>query len=548
MISCSLTQKLSLGLAALLMCSPAFGAGLSQTERRQKGEVYMNMGDEPPSMDPTKQADTLSGMWLGHIYEGLMTPDKTGKNYIPGAAESMQVSADGKTYTFKIRKNAKWHDGKPVKAQDFEFAFRRLVDPKFASEYSFIAVTAQIAGADEIIKGKKPITELGARALNDSTFEVKLNNAVSFFPSLMAFSVFFPVRKDIVEKFGEKFAANADSIIGNGPFKLTSWVHEASMRIEKAPTYWNAADVKLNAIEAPVLLKDPGASYSQFATGGLDMVGLDRDRLKIAQKDKLAIKNYQDGGVFWLDMNQRKGKLFSNVTIRQALRFALNRNELVNKVLAVPGTKPAYGIVPDYMPGSKTGSSFRKESGMTWKDGDTASAKKFIQEYLQATKQTKVPPFTILGDDGTNGKMQAEYLQSYLKNIFNTEIKIDLVPFKTRLQRMRDGDFDIVWAGWGPDYLDSMTFMDLFMSNNENNHGEFKDAKFDAMIKQAQVESDAAKRIKILLDAEKYLILEQAAVIPYFQRGRAYVSANGLQGFLRSQVGSDPNFRYASWK
>jgi oligopeptide transport system substrate-binding protein len=453
--------------SALLASSTALAVGLSQEQRRAAGEIYMNMGDEPPSMDPTKQADTLSGMWLGHIYEGLMTPDRTGKKYIPGAAEAMTVSPDGKTYTFKIRKNARWHDKQPLRAQDFEYAFRRLVDPKYASEYSFIAATAQIVNAEEIIAGKKPIAELGAKAINDSTFEVKLKNPVPFFPSLMAFSTFFPVRKDIVEKFGDKFAANADSIVGNGPFKLTKWVHESSMRVEKADTYWNAADVKIKAIEAPVLLKDPGASYSQFSTGGLDMVGLDRDRLKLAQKEKRAINNYQDGSVFWLELNQRPDAVFSSLKLRQALRFTLNRAEFVNKIMAIPGTKPAFGVVPDYMAGTKPGSSFRKDAKLAWKDADLAQGKKFIKEYLAETKQTKVPPFTILGDDGTNGKMQAEYLQSFLQKAFETEVRIELVPFKTRLQRMRDGKFDIVWAGWGPDYMDAMTFLDLFMKTNE---------------------------------------------------------------------------------
>jgi oligopeptide transport system substrate-binding protein len=543
-----LQGRFVIGLASLLLCTHAVAKGLSQADRRAAGEVYINMGDEPPSMDPTKQADSLSGMWLGHIYEGLMTPDKTGKNYIPGAAESIQVSPDGKTYTFKIRKNAKWHDGKPVVAQDFEYAFRRLVEPKFASEYSFIAVTAQIAGADEIIKGKKPVTELGARALNASTFEVKLNNAVPFFPSLMAFSVFFPVRKDVVEKFGEKFAANADSIIGNGPFKLTNWVHEASMRVEKANTYWNAADVKITAIEAPVLLKDPGAAYSQFATGGLDMIGLDRDRLKIAQKSKLPIKNYQDGSVFWLEMNQRLNATFSNVKMRHALRFALNRGELVNKILGVPGTKAAFGIVPDYMPGAKAASTFRKESIISWKDSDLASAKKMIQEYLAETKQTKIPAFTILGDDGTNGKMQAEYLQSFLKKVFDTEVKIDLVPFKTRLQRMRDGQFDIVWAGWGPDYLDSMTMIERFLSDNSNNYGGFSNTKFDSLVKSARTETNPQTRARKLADAENLLVLELSGVVPCYQPSRAYLMAEGLQGYAHAHLGIDPDFRFASWK
>ena len=532
------------------LASDAMSAGLSLEQRRKADEVYINLSDEPPSMDPTKQADAISGMWLGHIYEGLMTPDKTGKNYVLGSAEAVKVSPDGLQYTYTIRKNAKWQDGKALTAKDFEFAFRRLVDPKFASEYSFIAITAQIHNAEEIVKGKMPPSELGAKAINDTTFQIKLKSPVLFFNSLMAFNVFYPIREDMVKKYGDKFSTNVDSIIGNGPFKLTKWVHESSMRMEKSDTYWNASAIKLKAIEAPVILKDGGAVYSQLITGGLDMDmgALDRDRLKLAQKDKKAISSYPDGSVWWFEMNQRPGKVFSNLNMRQALRTVLNRSEFVNKVIAIPGTKVAYGIVPDFLPGSKANLSFRKESGFTYKDNDAATAKKYIDAYLAETKQTKIPSFTILGDDRSAAKTQVEYLQGFLKKALQTEVKIDIVPFKARLQRMQDGQFDIVMAGWGPDYFDSMTFMDLFMSNNDNNHGPFKDPKFDAMIVSAQKETDLAKRTSILVAAEKYLVEEKAGVVPVYQRSRSYIYSEGLQGFIRPPLGADPNFRYAHWK
>lgn len=549
-----LSKLLKMSLIGSVMTSAlakdVHAAGLSLEQRRKAQEVYLNLIDEPPSMDPTKQADAVSGMWLGHIYEGLMTSDKTGKNYVLGSAEAVKVSKDGLQYTYTIRKNAKWQDGKALSAKDFEFAFRRLVDPKFASEYSFIAITAQIVNAEEIVKGKKAPSELGAKALNDSTFQVQLKSPVTFFNSLMAFNVFYPIREDIVKKFGDKFSTNVESIVGNGPFKLTRWVHESSMRMEKSPTYWNASAIKLNAIDAPVILKDGGAIYSQQITGGLDMNmgALDRDRLKLAQKDKKAISSYQDGSVWWFEMNQRPQKLFSNQNLRQALRLVLNRSEFVNKVIAIPGTKAAFGIVPDFLPGSKPSSTFRKESGLAWKDNDLASAKKYIAAYLAETKQTKVPSFTLLGDDGSAAKTQIEYLQGFLKKAFQTEVKIDIVPFKTRLQRMQDGQFDLVMAGWGPDYFDSMTFMDLFMSNNENNHGPFKDAKFDALIVSAQKENDVVKRTAILTAAEKYLVEEKAGVVPVYQRSRSYIYSEGLEGFVRPPLGADPNLRYAYWK
>ncbi len=550
MISKLLKMSIMGSVLSSALAKDVHAAGLSLDQRRKAQEVYLNLIDEPPSMDPTKQADAVSGMWLGHIYEGLMTQDKTGKNYVLGSAEAVKVSKDGLQYTYTIRKNAKWQDGKALSAKDFEFAFRRLVDPKFASEYSFIAITAQIVNAEEIVKGKKAPSELGAKALNDSTFQVQLKSPVAFFNSLMAFNVFYPIREDIVKKFGDKFSTNVESIIGNGPFKLTRWVHESSMRMEKSPTYWNASAIKLNAIDAPVILKDGGAIYSQQITGGLDMNmgALDRDRLKLAQKDKKAISSYQDGSVWWFEMNQRPQKLFSNQNLRQALRLVLNRSEFVNKVIAIPGTKVAFGIVPEFLPGSKPSSTFRKESGLAWKDNDLASAKKYIAAYLAETQQTKVPSFTLLGDDGGAAKTQIEYLQGFLKKAFQTEVKIDIVPFKTRLQRMQDGQFDLVMAGWGPDYFDSMTFMDLFMSNNENNHGPFKDAKFDEMIVSAQKENDVVKRTAILTAAEKYLVEEKAGVVPVYQRSRSYIYSEGLEGFVRPPLGADPNLRYAYWK
>lgn len=518
----------------------------TQAERRAKQEVFFNAGDEPPSMDPTKQVDAVSGMWLGHIYEGLMTYDKN-NNVVPGTAEKMEVSADGKTYTFTIRKNAKWHDGKPVTAHDFEFAWKRLVDPAYASEYSFIAETAQLENAGDIIAKKKQSSELGVKATSDHTLQVKLATAVPYFPSMMAFQSFFPVRKDLVEKHGDKFSTNLESVVGNGPFKLTRWVKENSMRVEKAPTYWNASAIKITAIEAPTIIKDNGSAYNVFLTGGIDQTGLDSERLKQAQKDKLQIRTYNDGAVFYFEANVRDGRLFSNKKMRQALKLAINRREYVNKIVAIPGNKPAFGIVPDYMPGSKAGTSYRKEVPLSWKDGDIEGARKLMKEYLAETKQTKLPSFSILSGDSTVAKQDSEYFQNYLSKVFQTDVKVESVPFKTRLQKSRDGQFDLAMSGWGPDYRDPMTFMDLFTSKNDNNHTGWANAEYDALIAKAQATGDMSERIKIFAQAEK-LLMDESPVIPQYQRARAYLLADGLNGVVRRVFGADPDYRFASWQ
>jgi oligopeptide transport system substrate-binding protein len=540
-------KHLVLASVALSLPLQALAQNKSREERRQKGEVYINFEDEPPSMDPTKQADAISGMWLAHIYEGLITRDNRGQ-HIPGAAESWSVSPDGKTYTFHLRPNAKWHDGKPVTAKDFEYAFRRLVNPKFGSEYAYIAAVAQIENAAAILKGKKPVSDLGARATSDFTFEVKLAAPVFFFPSLMTFSVFYPVRSDIAEQHKEKFAVNANSVVGNGPFKLVKWVHDSSMRIEKAGTYWNESSIRLNAIEAPVALKDDGAAYNLFLTGGLDYVALDRDRLRVAQSEKRLIKNYADDSVNWLEVNHRNGRLFTNIKLRQALKMAIHRAEIANKVIGIPGSKPAFGVVPDYLPGGATKVLFRKENPLTWPDANIASAKKLIKEYLAETKQTKVPPFEILGDTTIKGKLPVEYLQTYLSGVFETTVRANLVPYRTHSQLMRDGDFDLAWIGWAPDYFDAMSMLERFLSDNENNYGNFSDKLFDILVRKAALEQNPAKRSQLLGEAEKILVDEKAGVIPCYQPGRAYLIADKLEGYSHKHLGVDPDFRDAKWR
>ncbi len=540
-----LTTLFSIGFG-LLISSQALAQGKTRDERIKAGEVYINFEDEPPSMDPTKQADAISAMWLGHLYEGLIVRDKNGKS-IPGAAERYEVSADGKTYTFHLRKNAKWHDGKPVTASDFEFAFRRLVNPKFGSEYAYIAAVGQIENAAAILKGKKPVSDLGARARDSSTFEIKLSNPVFFFPSLMSFSVFYPVRADLTQKYQDKFAANAESVIGNGPFKLTRWIHDSSMRIEKADTYWNAKEITMNAIEAPMMLKDDGAAYNLFLTGGIDYVILDRDRLRIAQKEKRAIHNFSDDSVNWLEINHRSGRLFQNEKLRHALRLAINRAELSDKVIGIPGGKIAFGVVPDYMPAWENGKTYRKENPLNWKDADITEAKHLIKSYLSETRQSKVPPFEILGDTTVKGKLPVEYLQSYLSRVFETTVTANLVPYRTHSQLMRDGEFDLAWIGWAPDYYDSMSMVERFLSENENNYGNFSNAKFDSLVKQARTEANPAKRTQLLGQAEHILVLEKAGVVPCYQPGRAYLISDVLEGYVHKNLGIDPDFRFAKW-
>ncbi len=524
----------------------AFSQTKTQQQRQKSQEIYWSAMDEAPSMDPTKQADTVSGMWLGHIYEGLMTYDKTGK-VVPGTAEKMVVSADKKTVTFTIRKNAKWHDGKAVRAQDFEYAWKRIVDPAYASEYSFIASVAAIKNAEDIVAKKLPIDQLGVKSLDDHRLEVTLSRPVPFFDSLMAFQVFNPIRKDIVEKYGDKFATVTESVVGNGPFKLVAWQKEQSMRIEKADTYWNASAIKIKAIESPSMVKDAQANFNNFQTGGIDMANVNTTELiKQSQTSKLKVEAFPTGCVDYFELNTRAGSVFSDQKLRQALRSGINRNEFIHKIVGVPGYISAFGIVPDFMPGSKASSTYRREAPLKAKDADLAEAKKLIQESLKASGKSQVPSFTILANDSSRVKKFAEYFQNNLSKLFGTQVKIETVPFKSRLQRSRDGQFDIAIVGWCPDYRDAMTFMDLYTTKNENNTSGWSNAKFDGLIEKAANETDLAIRVKHFADAEA-ILFDEAPMVATDQAATPYVVNKALHGVRRAPFGADPDFRFAEW-
>jgi oligopeptide transport system substrate-binding protein len=533
-------------VAAVLYASGVRAEQKSQDQRALSQEVYFSAGDEPPSMDPTKQADTISSMWLGHIFEGLMSYDPAG-NIIPGTAESMTSSEDKKTWTFKIRKSARWQDGKPVKAQDFLYSWRRLVDPAYASEYSFIAIAAGILNAEDIISKKQPKENLGVRAVDDHTLEVQLSRPVPFFDSLATFQVFYPLRRDIVEKFGDKFATDPASIIGNGPFKLAAWQKEQSMRIERSPTYWDADKVRIQAIQSPAMVKDSQANFNNFQTGGIDYTTTSSPEIiKQAQAAKLKIQTFPTGCTTYIAFNVRPGRPFANKLLRQAVRDGVNRSEFVNKIIGVPGYKPTLGLVPDYMPGSKKGMTYRREAPVKGRDADYPSSQKHLQEYLAVSKQTQAPSFTILSDDGTLAKKFVEYWQNSLAKLLNTEVRVESVPFKTRLQKSRDGNYDVTLSGWCPDYRDPMTFMDLFTAGNDNNMTGWVNKTYEALIVKAANESDIAARIKLFAEAEA-LLLDESPMVPLDQTGGAFVVAPALKNMRHNAFGFSPDFRYAVW-
>lgn len=512
---------------------------LSQTAYAAKTTLSLALSTEPPQLNSTKATDTESFFVLGHIMEGLARYGKDGE-ILPGVAEKWEINDQGAT--FRLRENAKWMDGKPVTAHDFVFAWRTAIDPKNASEYAFIFYP--VKNAEKINQGKLPVTALGVIAQDARTLKVTFEKPCGFFLGLTAFGTFMPLREDFYRAKGERYAADAKDLMTNGPFNLVSWVHGASLRMEKNPHYWNAAQVQLQAIDIPYITPDNQARFNFFKAGKIDIYGLSKEDLQKAQAGRMKMRNFADGTLLFLEFNFREGRVTRNKKLRQALAAVFNTEEYISRVVGIPGTKGGRGLIPAWLRGTED--LFRKEYPLETRKQDIARARQWVEEAKKELGVAQIPPIVWLTGDSPSASKEAEYFQNLYQTTLGIDLKIDKQIFKQRLAKMSSGDFDIVAAGWGPDYSDPMTFAELFTSWNENNRGKYSNPEYDRLVRLAQSTSDPKKRMDAMAAAEK-IALDDLALLPTYERTIIFVMNQELQNVLRHAVGPDPDFTFAKF-
>jgi oligopeptide transport system substrate-binding protein len=523
-------------LVALLALAPALGCSRDAEAGAAAGVLRLAMAEEPPDLDSTRATDQVSNWVLGHLMEGLTRYGRNGE-IVPGVAESWEL---GETRgTFRLRPDARWSDGAPVTAADFVFAWRTAVDPKTASEYAFILYP--VKNAEAISQGKLPVTALGVRARDDRTLEVELERPTGIFLGLTAFPTYLPLRESFYRARPGRYAADASDLLSNGPYVLTRWVHAASMTFEKNRRYWDAAHVAIERIEVPFFTQDPTTRYNLFKDGKIDMTGLDRDLLGRAQADRFRMKSFAAGSVFYAEFNHRPGRPTGNVHLRKAIRLVFDANEYVSKVIGIPGTKPGTRLVPGWVPGVER--PFDREYPVDPVRPDLDAARR---ELALAKKELggTIPPLVWLTGDSPFTSREAEYFQYLFSSRLGITLRIDKQTFKQRLAKMTEGDFDVVSAGWGPDYADAMTFADLFTSWNENNRGRWRNDRYDALIRKAQATAEQRVRMDAMAAAER-ILLDDAAILPTSEAGSVYVVAPRLVGVVRHVVGPDPDYTHA---
>ncbi|MFD0692764.1 peptide ABC transporter substrate-binding protein [Paenibacillus sp. GCM10027628] len=510
-------------------------------------ELKINFTAEPPVLDVSKSTANAVSTILNAVSEGLYRTDKDGKATPALAKDFPKISADGLTYTIDIRDNATWSDGQPVKAQDFVYSFKRTLDPATKAQYSFMV--AWLKGGEAVTKAKTPDEvkkaqdALGVKAISDKQLEIKLEKPIAFFTQLLGFLAFFPQREDITTKNGDKNGADADKVIGAGPFILSKWEHQQSLELVKNDKYWDAANVKLTKATINIV-KDTNTGLNLYETDAADLTEIKGDQLKLyaGKPDNLPKRELTNS---YLMYQTKKQPALANKKIRQALGMAIDRQAYVDTVLA-NGSVASTGLVPDGT-ADGAGGDFRKSAGETQPKFDAAKAKQLLDEGLKEAGLTALPKMKINADDTETAKKSLEFILAQWKQNLGYEAEANPVPHALRIELSSKHDFDIALSLWGADYNDPMTFLDMWITGGEFDEGDYSNPQYDALIKQAQTEVDASKRAKAMVEAEKILMDDQG-VAPLYFRTRAYVKKPNIDGLILPSFGPEWELKWASVK
>ncbi len=503
-----MTFRLPLTLALTLAGALAASAGAAVippgTSLSPKQEMVRNNGAEPESLDPA-HTETVNATEIGRdLFEGLTSTDHQG-NVVAGAAESWK-QVDATTWVFKLRRNAAWSNGQPVTADDFIYAWRRYMDPKTAS-LSASVYAAYFQNGMDIVKGGKPLADLGAKALDPLTLEVKTPGPVPFLPGVMAAAQMAPVPRVTIEKFGKDWTRPAN-IVGNGAYVLKDWQVNSKVVVEKSPTYWDAANVQLTRVTF-LCVEDASADLKLYQSGEEDFMESLPPGAYASLKAQYPAEMRNDLllGLRVYSLNN-KDPLLKDIRVRKALSMVIDREVLAGKITN-DGQVPLYGLAVQGLVGAQP----TRYDWADWPmDRRVAEARRLLAE-------AGVKPGTRLKFTYNNSdyhRKMAIFAASEWKSKLGLETDIDSLEFKVLIRKRHDGDFQIARNGWVFNVNDATTLLNLAECDSDFNDDHSCNRAADALIGQAKQLVDPARRSALLSQAAR-MMADDYPMIPLLQ-------------------------------
>lgn len=517
-------------------------------------EITLNIASEPQSIDPALNSAVDGAIMINHMFEGLMKwkdsgveangSDGTATNaeLTYGQAESYEKveNADGTvTYTFTLRDDAKWSDGKPVTAGDFVYSWQRLVNPETAADYNYMIDC--VVNANEIMAGEMDPSELAVSAPDDRTFVVTIAAELPYFTELCAFPATFPVRQDIIEAKGDQWTFDTACYIGNGAYKMTEWEHNSKIVMEPNAEYYDVANLGPDKITFK-LMDDQNAMLSGFRSGELDFIeeAPQAELAGLIASGEMKIVDYI--GTYYVCYQTQKAP-FDDPRVRKAFTLAIDRTYIVNQVTQ-SGQVEASGFVPAgiYDAAGASGDDFRTTGGDYYAATDAdyeancEEARRLLAEAGYPNGEG-FPVVEYLYNTSDAHKAVGEALQFMWEEELGVTVTLNNQEWATFLQTRKNGDYSIARNGWIADYNDPMTFLDMWVTGGGNNDAQYSNPKYDELIAAAKLSTDPAERMSLMHQAEDILMGEDGVLGPIYFYTQHYMISDRIDGMFYTPLG-----------
>jgi oligopeptide transport system substrate-binding protein len=513
----------------------ALAAGLAGAAHADRAATLrINLGAQPESLDPTLATDLVGGVVFSGIMEGLVDLGEDGK-VEPRVAMSWKHNDDYTSWTFTLRPDARWHNGDTVTAHDFVYGVRRILTPSLGAQYANYVFTFLKDGEAYFkaggLNGTQPLTSVNA--LDDHTLEYLLANPTPYFPSVLQLSTWLPIHRRTVESVGPGWAGAAETYMGNGPFRVVSYRQNDKLVAEKAATYWNAEAIHWRFLEFYFIESESTANQA-FLRGDLD-ISLTVPLAEIEYwRGRPEYRSWTAYGTYYIGFNGAQPP-FNDRRVRKAFSMALNRRLITTQVTR-RNEPVSQGIVPRGG-ASPRGGDYRDHAGDMVGRRDVEAAQALLRE-AGYDANNPLPALEYIYDTSEQHKLIAEQMQSMWKRALGVDVRLQNVEWGVRINRQRLGQYQIVRSGWFGDYIDPLTFLDLFTSNSTHNTIGFRNRRYDEAVEAARRERDPIKREDFLITAERILIEEEAAIAPLYTYVLPMLVRRDLRGVGRVPTGS----------